>query len=149
MEQISLPNSEEKQGYEVDKGTTVKLGKHSIRVFTKKRNKEAISKLKQILSQLEGKDILISQYCDYWWHKDLRLKRLQVQWFYDGSGLVLWGTRGAQVRILGLKFLYNFREQYCGDKPYYLLDFWNGFRSELLDSYHRGSYQCHEIRPSR
>ena len=79
----------------------------------------------------------------------MRLKRLQVQWFYDNSGLVLWGAKGAQVRILGLKFLYNFREQYCGDKPYYLLDFWNGFRSEPIDSYHRGGYQCLEIRPAR
>ena len=50
------------------------------------------------------------------WYQDLRLNRLQVQWFHDSSGLVLWGTRGAEVRILWLKFLYNFREQYCGDR---------------------------------
>jgi hypothetical protein len=149
MEQLSLLDSAEKQSYEVDKGTTVKLGKRSVRVFTRKRHKEAVSRLKETLGQLEGKDIVVSQYCDYWWYHDLRLNRLQVQWFHDDSGLVLWETRGAEVRILWLKFLYNFREQYCGDKPYYLLDFWNGFRSSPLDSYFRGGYQCLEIRPAR
>jgi hypothetical protein len=150
MDQLSLLDSTERQNYEVDKGTTVKLGKRSIRVFTRKRHREAVSQLKQVLCQLEGKDILVSQYSDYWWHQDLRLNRLQVHWFHDNSGLVLWGTRGAQVRILWLKFLYNFREQYSGNgKPYYLLDFWNGFRSEPIDSYHRGGYQCLQIRPAR
>ena len=150
MKQLSLLDSTEKQSYEVDKGTTVKLGKRSVRVFTKKRHREAVSQLKEVLGQLQGKDILVSQCCDYWWHQDLRLNRLQVHWFHDNSGLVLWGTKGAQVRILWLKFLYNFREQYYGNgKPYYLLDFWNGFRSEPIDSYHRGGYQCLEIRPAR
>jgi hypothetical protein len=127
----------------------VKLGKRGVRVFAKKRHKEAVSKLKETLSQLEGKDIVISQYCDYWRYHDLRLNRLQVQCFQDDSGLVLSGTKGAEVRILWLKFLYSFREQYCGDKPYYLLDFWNGFRSSPLDSYFRGGYQCLQIRPAR
>jgi len=150
MEQLSLIDSTERQGYEVDKGTTVKLGKQSVRIFTKKKNKEAIEKLKGILSQLEGKDILVSQHSDYWWYQDLRLNRLQVHWFHDNGGLVLWGTKGAQVRILWLKFLYNFRKQYSSNsKPYYLLDFWNGFRSEPIDKYFRGGYQCLEIRPAR
>jgi hypothetical protein len=150
MEQLSLIDNTERQSYEVDKGTIVKLGKRSVRVFTKKRHREAISHLKQILCQLEGKDILVSQCCDYWWYGDLRLNRLQVHWFHNNSGLVLWGTKGAQVRILWLKFLYNFREQYSSSgKPYYLLDFWNGFRSEPIDKYSRGGYQCLEIRAAR
>ena len=149
MEQLSLLDSTEKQSYEVDKGTTVKLGKHTVRVFTKKRHREAVTRLKETLRQLEGKDIVVSQYCDYWSYHDLRLNRLQVHWFHDNGGLVLWGTKGAEVRILWLNFLYNFREQYCGDKPYYLLDFWNGFRSAPRDIYHRGGYQCLEIRPAR
>ena len=149
MEQLSLLDTTEKQSYEVDKGTTVKLGKRSVRVFMKKRHREAVSKLKETLRQLEGKDVVVSQYCDYWCYHDLRLNRLQVQWFQDDSGLVLWGTRGGEVRIMWLEFLYSFREQYCGDKPYYLLDFWNGFRSSPLDSYFRGGYQCLEIRPAR
>lgn len=150
MGQLSLLDSGEKQDYEIEKKTTVKLGKRSAQVPLRKRNKEAIRKLKEILPQLEGKDILISQDCDYWWLQSLRLKRLQVQWFYDSSGLVLWGTKGTQVRILWLKFLYQVREQYYGDgKPNYYLDFWNGFRSEPIDSYFRGGYQCLHIRPAR
>ena len=151
MQQLSLlekPQSREK--IEVDKGTIVKLGRHSIRVYTKRRNREAIKKLKGILSQLEGKDILVSQYCDFWWYQNLMLKRLQVEWFHDNNGFVLWGTRGAQVRVLWLKFLYHVREQYhTSGRPYYLLDFWNGFRSEPIDKYYRGGYQCLEIRPAR
>jgi len=112
MQQLGLLDKEEKQDFEVDKGTTVKLGKRSTRIYTRKRNIEAKQRLKEILAQLEGKDILVSQHCDYWWYDDLRLKRLQVEWFYDNSGFVLWGTRGAQVRVLWLKFLYQMREQY-------------------------------------
>jgi len=150
MEQLSLLKKTETKQYDVDKGTVVKLGRHTTRVFTRRRNKEAIERLKEILSQLEGKDVLISQHCDYWWYQDLRLKKLGAQWFHDNSGLVLWGTKGAEVRILWLKFLYNFREQYYGNgKPYYLLDFWNGFRNEPLNNYYRGGYQCLQIRPAR
>jgi len=150
MEQLSLLDSEEKQDYEIEKKTTVKLGKRSAQIPLQKRNKEAIKKLKEILPQFEGKDILISQDRDYWWLQDLRLKRLQVQWFHDNSGFVLWGTRGAQVRVLWLKFLYQVREQYhTSGKSYYLLDFWNGFRSEPIDKYFRGGYQCLEIRTAR
>ena len=149
MGQLSLLDSEEKQDYQIEPKTTVRLGTRSAEIPLRKRNKAAIKKLKEILPQLEGKDILVSQYCDYWRYDDLRLKRLQVQWF-DDSAFVLWGTKGAQVRVLGLKFLYQVREQYYdNDKPYYLLDFWNGFRSSPLDSYYRGGYQCLQIKPAR
>jgi hypothetical protein len=150
MPQLSLLDTEGKQNLEVDKGTDIRLGRYSARIYTRKRNAEAKQRLKEILAQLEGKDILVSQHCDYWWCDDLRLKRLQVEWFYDNSGLVLWGTGGAQVRIVWLKFLYRVREQYYRDgRPYYLLDFWNGFCSEPIDNYHRGGYQCLQIRPAR
>lgn len=149
MQQLGLLDEEEKQDFVVDKGTTVKLGNRSIRRYTRKRNKEAKQRLREILAQLEGKDILVSQYSDYWWYDDLRLKRLQVQWF-DDSAFVLWGTKGAQVRVLNLKFLYQVREQYDGsDKPTYYLDFWNGFRSEPIDKYSRGGYQCLQIRAAK
>ncbi len=149
MGQLSLLNSDEKQDFEVDKGTTVKLGNRSIRRYTRKRNRQARQRLREILPQLEEKDILVSQYSDYWWYSDLRLKRLQVQWF-DDSAFVLWGTKGAQVRVLWLKFLYQVREQYYGDgKPYYLLDFWNGFTSSPIDSHYRGGYQCLQIRAAK
>ena len=150
MQQLGLLDKEEKQDFEVDKGTTVKLGKRSARIYTRKRNIEAKQRLKEILARLEGKDILVSQHCDYWWYDDLRLKRLQVEWFHSNSGFVLWGTRGAQVRVLWLKFLYQVREQYhTSGKSYYLLDFWNGFQSEPIDKCFRGGYQCLEIRAAR
>lgn len=149
MGQLSLLDSEEKQDYQIEKTTTVRLGTRSAEIPLRKRNKAAIKQLKEIIPQLEGKDILVSQYCDYWWYQDLRLKRLQVQWF-DDSAFVLWGTKGTQVRVLGLKFLYQVRKQYYNNgKPYYLLDFWNGFRSEPVDKYYRGGYQCLEIRTAK
>jgi len=147
-QQLSLLDSEEKQDYQIEPKITVRLGTRSAEIPLRKRNKAAIKKLKEILLQLEGKDILVSQYCDYWWYDDLRLKRLQVQWF-DDSAFVLWGTKGAQVRVLGLRFLYQVREQYTNGKPYYLLDFWNGFRSEPVDKYYRGGYQCLQIRAAK
>ena len=147
MKQLDLLDKEEKQ--DLDKGTVVRLGNHSTRIFTRKKNAEARQRLKDVLTQLEGKDILISQYCDYWFYSDLRLKKLHATWFHNNSGFVLWGTGGAQVRIIWLKSLCNFREQYNGDKPYYLLDYWNGFGSEPLERYHRGGYQCLQFRPAR
>jgi len=148
MRQLDLLDKEE--GQDLDKGTVIRLGNHSARIFTRNKNAEARQKLKDVLTQLEGKDILISQYCDYWWYSDLRLKRLHVEWFHEDSGLVLWGAGGAQVRIFWLKSLCNFREQYSGNnKPYYLLDYWNGFENEPIETYHRGGYQCLQFRPVR
>lgn len=149
MGQLSLLDSDEKQDYQIEPKTTVRLGKRSAEIPLRKRNKAAIKQLKEILPQLEGKDILVSQYCDFWWYQDLRLKRLQVQWFHDDSGFVLWGTKGTQVRVWS-KRLYQVREQYYGDgKPYYLLDFWNGFGRSPIDSYHRGGYQGLHIRAAK
>ena len=150
MGQLSLLDSAEKQDYQIEPKTTVRLGKRSAEIPLRKRNKAAIKQLKEILPQLEGKDILVSQYCDFWWYQDLRLKRLQVQWFHDDSGFVLWGTKGAQVRVLSLKFLYQVREQYDGnDKPTYYLDYWNGFGSSPIDRYYRGGCQCLHIRAAK
>ena len=149
MGQLSLLNSDEKQDYQIEQTTTVRLGKQSAEIPLQKRNKAAIKQLKEILPQLEGKDILISQYSDYWWHQDLRLKRLQVEWFHNDGGFVLWGTKRTQVRVWS-KRLYQVREQYYGDgKPYYLLDFWNGFGSSPIDSYYRGGYHGLHVRAAK
>ena len=148
MEQLGLLDSEEKHDYQIEKTTTVRLGTRSAEIPLRKRNKAAIKQLKEILLQLEGKDILVSQYSDFWWYQNLRLKRLQVQWF-DDSVFVLWGTKDAQVRVW-LKRLYQVREQYdWDDKPTYYLDFWNGFGSSPIDSYRRGGYQGLHIRAAK
>jgi len=147
--QLSLLDNEEEQDYHIEPKTTVRLGTRSAEISLWKRNKAAIKQLKEILPQLEGRDILVSQYCDFWWYQDLRLKRLQVQWFYDNSLFVLWGTKGAQVRVW-LKRLYQVREQYDGnDKPTYYLDYWNGFGSSPIDKYYRGGCQCLHIRAAK
>jgi hypothetical protein len=47
---------------------------------------------------------------------------------------VLWGIREQNIRIF-LDHLYNVRPQYYGNgKPYYLLDFWNGYARALAGS---------------
>lgn len=149
MRQLGLLGSDEKQDYQVEQTTTVRLGTRSAFIQLRKKNKAALKQLKEILLQLEGKDILISQYSTYWWHQDLRLNRLQVEWFHDDGGFVLWGTKGAQVRVWA-KRLYQVREQYDGkDKPTYYLDFWNGFSSSPLDSYYRGGYHGLHIRAAK
>ncbi|GAI87583.1 unnamed protein product, partial [marine sediment metagenome] len=46
--------------------------------------------------------------------------------------------------------LYNLREQYYSDgKPYYLLDFWNGYEEGISGRYGRAGYQCLHIEPAR
>ena len=153
MNQPGLFEVEELVECRVEPKTTVRLGKRSVQIALKKKRKEATEKLKAALAQLEGKDILVSQYCDYWWYSGLRLSRLKVDWSLSGEELpnvvVLRGTRGASIRIF-LDHLYQLREQYYGDsKTYYLLDFWNGFWQSPVDQYKRGGYQCLHIELAR
>ena len=42
--------------------TEVRLGKHSVRIPLRKKRREALSKLMDILKELEGKDIYIGSY---------------------------------------------------------------------------------------
>ena len=149
MNQQGLFEVEELKQCQVVPKTIVRLGTRSAQIALKKRRKEATTKLKAILAQLEGKDILVSQYCDYWWYSSLRLSRLKVDWSLSDrelpSVVILRGTRGASIRIF-LDRLYQLREQcYNDSKPYYLLDFWNGFWQSPIDQYKRGGYQCLHI----
>ena len=132
--------------------TTVRLGTRSAQVPLIKKRREATQKLREVLSQLEGKDILVGQYCDYWWYDDLRLNRLQVERLWPTelpSVVVLWGMKGQQVRIF-LDRLYQMREQYYDSgKPYYLLDFWNGFGGYPIEQFKRTGYQCLHIEAAR
>jgi len=153
MEQLGLLDKEELQRCQVEEKTVVKLGRHSAKIPLKRRRREAMEKLKDVLQRLEGKDILVSQYCAFWWHDRLRLSRLHAEWGMDTEFLpcviVLWGTRGQNIRIF-TDHLYNLREQYYSDgKPYYLLDFWNGYQESLSGRYERTGYQCLHIEPAR
>ena len=142
MTQLGLFEQEELKQCRVETKTTVKLGKRSARVPLAKRNRQALAKLKEILAQLEGKDILVNQHCDFWWYQRLKLNRLQVQWgsYFNNSErpsvIVLSESRNAEIRILHPERLYQVREQhYIKGKTEYLLDFWNGFWGHPISIY--------------
>ncbi|MEA3442502.1 MAG: hypothetical protein U9R04_03310 [Chloroflexota bacterium] len=152
MEQLGLLDTGERQDYQIEKKTMVRLGRHSAQVSLKKKRREAAERLKEILAQLQGKDILVSQYCDFWWYNALRLSRLKVSWLgfrQLPDVIVLWGTRGQNIRIF-LDHLYNIRTQYYGNnKAYYLLDFWNGYQESLGGKYERRGYDCLQIEAAK
>ena len=155
MSQIGLFQAEELKRCQIESKTTVKLGTRAAQVSLAKRNREALAKLKEILVQLEGRDILVSQHCDFWWHRELRLSRLKVQWgsyLYNPEldrrpgVIVLRGRGNAEVRILHPERLYQVREQRYGKgSTEYLLDFWNGFYCNPVSSYQR-HYDCLHIK---
>jgi len=154
VSQLGLFEREELKQCQVESKTTVRLGKRSAQVPLARKNREALAKLKDILAQLDGKDILVSQHCDFWWHQRLKLSRLQVQWgsqFYNPEldrrpgVIVLRGSRNAEIRILHPERLYQVREQhYIKGKTEYLLDFWNGFWGNPVSQYQR-HYDCLHI----
>jgi len=155
MSQIGLFQAEDLKQCQIEPKTTVNLGKRSAQVPLTKRNREALAKLKQILAQLEGKDILVNQHCDFWWYQGLQLSRLKVQWgsyLYNPEldrcpgVIVLRGRGNAEIRILHPERLYQVREQCYGrGTTEYLLDFWNGFYGNPISSYQR-HYDCLHIK---
>ena len=151
MSQLGLFETEELKQCRVEAKTTVRLGNRSAQAPLARRNREALAKLKEILNQLEGKDILLSQHCDFWWYQRLKLSRLKVRWgsYFDSpmrpAVIVLSGSRDAEIRILHPERLYQVREQhYIKGKTEYLLDFWNGFYGHPLSQYQR-HYDCLHI----
>ena len=151
MNQLGLFEKEEEQSYRIEEKTTVRLGTHSAQVSLKKRRREAWQKLKEILTQLEGKDVLVSS-CggarSHFWIDDLLLRRLEVEreWFLQKEGvpgvLVLWsGARAKgmqqQIRIF-LDQLSNVRTNDYGSNVDYLIDFWNGW----------GEYPLNQFKPT-
>ena len=130
--------------------TTVRLGKREARVPLRKQKREAVARLKDILADLEGKDIYIGSYDAGGRHyqlDNLKLQRLQVDCFL-GSGevpsvIVLWGSRGACVRIF-TDYLVAVRTQEYQGYWHYLLDFRNGFWQSPIDNF-RSHYACLHI----
>jgi hypothetical protein len=155
VSQLGLFQTEELKQCQVEPKTVIRLGNRSAQVPLARRNREALAKLKGILPQLEGKDILVSQHCDFWWYRGLRLSQLDVQWgsyFYNPdldrcpAVIVLSGRGNAEIRILHPERLYQVREQCYGKgKTEYLLDFWNGFWENPVSSYQR-HYDCLHIK---
>lgn len=130
----------------VEPKTEVRLGNKAASVNLKRKRREATEKLKAVLAELEGRDILIGEYNDFWYFSGLRLNRLKVEWGMFGLGeklpnvIVLWGNKNAQVRIFTDR-LWDVRTQYYNGKPYYLIDFWNGFGENPIYQYHKAGYQ--------
>jgi hypothetical protein len=160
--QIGLFDKEE-VSYEVEHKTTVRIGRHSAPVPLRRRRREATDKLKQLLGLLERKDILVSSYWgphNHFCAEGLLLRCLQVEWglAWLSKGLpnvlVLWGSetaRGGQqsVRIF-LEQLHAVREQYYQNgKPYYLIDFWNGWGEYPIDKYRPTGYVSLQIEAAR
>jgi len=63
--------------------TTVRLGRKTVQIPLRKKRREAIKCLMEILEELEGKDIYIGSYDAggrHFWLDNLKLPRLQLEW---------------------------------------------------------------------
>ena len=135
--------------------TTVKLGRREARIPLRKQRREAVTRLMEILEELEGKDIHIGSYDAggrHFWLDNLKLPRLQLEWHpirlksdenYIPGVIVLWGSRSACVRIF-TDYLVAVREQEYQGYWHYLLDFRNGFWQSPIDNF-RAHYACLHI----
>ena len=132
--------------------TEVRLGHRSARIPLRRQRREALVKLMNILAELEGKDIYIGSYeagGRHYWLDNLLLRRLQLNFHpykfkgdtdYIPSVIVLWGNRGACIRIF-TDYLVAVREQDYQGYWHWLLDFHNGFWESPIDNY-RAHYAC-------
>jgi hypothetical protein len=132
--------------------TTVRVGNRVAQIPLRRKRKEAIKRLLEILTELEDKDIYIGSYDAggrHFWLDNLKLPRLKLDFHpmrfrddhnYIPSVIVLWGSRSAQVRIF-TDYLVAVREQEYFGYRHYLLDFRNGTWEYPIDNY-RSHYAC-------
>jgi hypothetical protein len=135
--------------------TTVRVGSRVAQIPLRKKRREAIERLMEILAELEGKDVYIGSYDAggrHFWLDNLKLPRLKLDFHpvrlrddqkYIPSVIVLWGSRSAQVRIF-TDYLVAVREQEYQGYWHYLLDFRNGFWESPIDNF-RSHYACLHI----
>ena len=135
--------------------TTVRVGTRVTQIPLRKRRREAIKKLVDILKQLEGKDIYIGSYDAGGRHyrvDNLLLRRLQFEFYpyritsstdYTPGVVALRGSRGACVRIF-TNYLVAVREQEYMGYWHWLLDFRNGLWEHPIDNYY-SHYACLQI----
>lgn len=144
--QMSLFEEVEVGSQKPEPRATVRLGNRAAEIPLLKRRREALQKLMPILAQLEGKDIHIST-CggsqSHFWLDNLKLERLEVEKILGGnmvpSVIVLWGRKGASVRIFTDQVV-NVREQEYQGFTMWLIDFWNGFSEHPIDPYRPRGY---------
>ena len=149
--QLDLFNEAKVSVAEPETMTPVRVGSRVAQIPLHRNRREAITKLMEILAELEGKDIHIGSYeagGRHFWLDNLKLPRLKLDWYPLGRGtkdyipsvIVLWGSRDAQVRIF-TDYLVAVREQEYQGYLLYLLDFRNGFWEHPIDNY-RSHYAC-------
>jgi len=133
--------------------TRFQVGTRIVQIPLRKRRREALQRLSEVLGQLEGKDVYISTYGgahSHFWLSYLKLGRLKVQKITGVSSpnlpavVVLWGNRGGSVRIF-TEQLVNVREQEYQGYTLWLLDFWNGFGEYPIDPYRPRGYVSLDI----
>jgi len=151
MPQLGLFEKEEVKP--IEPRTTVRLGHRDAQIPLRRKRREALKKLIEVLDQLERKDVYIGTYGgahSHFWLNNLKLARLQVEkpYWWDGDSepryygapvIVLWGRKGASVRIFTDQ-LVNVRQQEYQGYTLWLVDFWNGFGEYLIDPYRPAGY---------
>ena len=132
--------------------TPVRVGSRVAQIPLRKRRREAIKRLREVLAELEGKDIWIGSYDAGGRHfrlDNLKLPRLKLEFNphlitassdYTPGVIVLWGSKGASVRIF-TDYLVAVREQEYQGYWHWLLDFRNGFWEHPIDNY-KSHYAC-------
>lgn len=132
--------------------TEVRMGRRSVRIPLRKKRREALTRLMEILKELEDKDIYVGSYHAggrHYWVNNLLLRRLQLEYFpfrfkddinYIPSVVVLWGSRSGQIRIF-TDYIVAVREQEYQGYWHWLLDFRNGFYDSKLDEF-KSHYAC-------
>ena len=132
--------------------TEVRVGSRVVRIPLRRKRREALAKLMEILAELEGKDIYIGTYDaggPHFWLGNLKLPRLKRDFHpirfrddhdYIPSVIVIWGSRSAQVRIFP-DYLVAVREQEYQGYWHWLLDFRNGLWEHPIDNF-KSHYAC-------
>ncbi len=153
--QLDLFNEAKVEVEKPEPATEVRLGRRSAQIPVRRQRRAALTRLMEILAELEGKDIYIGSYDAggrHFWIDNLLLRRLQLEHYpyrfkndtdYIPSVIVLRGSRGGHVRIF-TDYLVTVREQDYQGYWHYLLDFRNGFWESPIDNY-RAHYACLHI----
>jgi len=131
--------------------TRVQVGTRIAQIPLRRKRREALKRLMEVLDQLEGKDVYISTYGgahSHFWLNNLKLERMKVERFRGGddvpSVIVLCGNRGASVRIFTDQVV-NVREQEYEGYTLWLVDFWNGPGEHPIDPYRPRGYVSLDI----
>ena len=134
---------------------TVMLGKRSAKIPLQKQRREAITRLIEVLTELEGKSVYVGSYDAggrHFWVDNLRLDRLSLDFYppiykadpdHIPGVIVMYGSRSACIRIF-TDYLVAVRTQEYMGYWHYLLDFRNGFWQSPIDNC-RSHYACLHI----